>query len=139
MEESYHPELISEETKLERRKSIPHLGVNETNDLTQSLLPDKMVRISLLSEPTYLRAWIDLNVGFVERYAKREGFRKKMKGFFRKAYRKEWQHVEKLCPPIKYPSFISNHRAVHIHNIKAWKEMDHKYLIKEVEKLPFKN
>mmetsp|Transcript_25333 Transcript_25333/g.28096 ORF Transcript_25333/g.28096 Transcript_25333/m.28096 type:complete len:127 (-) Transcript_25333:100-480(-) len=65
-------------------------------------------------------------------------FRSRKMGFFEHIRGKKWKNVKNLCPPINYPEFISNHAIVHTNNINNWKEMNHKFLIREVEKLPQK-
>ena len=83
---------------------------------------------------------MELNIGFLERFKKiKASFRNRKLNFFEHVRGKNWKNIKKMCPPLKYEAFILNHEAVFENNIKQWKEMNHKYLIREVKKIPMKN
>lgn len=122
-----------------RRNSIPSYGINQTGDLTKSLLPDNIIRESLLSDPNFINAWMNLNVGFFERFKGiKESFRNKKLNFFEHIRGKKWQNVKKICPQIKREIFLNNHKEVYNKYINEWRMINHKYLIREVELLPMK-
>ena len=122
-----------------RKGSISHPGVNQTGDLTKSLLPDDMIRGGMLQDPTYINAWMELNVGFLERFKKIKGsFRNKNMNFIEHMRGKKWQNVKKICPEINYQAFLDNYCEVKSKYMSEWEAMNHKYLIREVNNLPAK-
>ncbi|CAI2373067.1 unnamed protein product [Moneuplotes crassus] len=140
LEHPYDPEMTNNADMMPRRNSIEHPGANQTGDLTQSLLPDKVIKKTLLSDQIYMQAWVDLNVGFLDRFKKiQASFRTRKLGFWEHVRGKKWKNIKKLCPPIKYPEFLSNHNIILTTNIEKWLEINHQYLIREVESLPKKD
>jgi hypothetical protein len=122
-----------------RRNSIPHLGINHTDDMTSSLLPEKVIRDSLLYDPNYVNAWMNLNIGFADRFKGiKDSFKNKNLNFFEHLRGKKWQNVKKICPKINYRAFLNNHKEVYTMFVNQWRMINHKYLIREVERMPTK-
>lgn len=138
-EEPYDPEMYDRLQNQPRRNSIEHPGANHTGDLTQSLLPDKVIKKTLMSDPMYMHAWMDLNIGFLERFKKiKSSFRNRKLNFFEHMGGKKWKNIKKICPPLKYTDFMNNHALVVEANLERWGEINHQYLIREVTNLPKK-
>jgi hypothetical protein len=127
MKASPQKNLVGKELTITRRSSAPSGKIQKWEYDKICSIPKKEI---------YIGAWIELNLGFLERYKK---IKTSIGNKFEHLKGKKWNNVKKMWPKIEYKEFMQNVNYVQEEKAEEWERLKQGYLISKVSQIGFRH